>query len=149
MKIFGRKKKEPVSDKPLILVVDDEEDICYIIAMALIQHGYDVDVANDGEAGLALIRSRRPALVLLDIMMPVLNGYQTLARMQQDPEMATIPVIILTSLDDTQENTQEEWARRLGVSQFLAKPIDPETIIQAVTTQLALAQGPSRQSPSE
>jgi CheY-like chemotaxis protein len=77
--------------------------------------------------------------------MPVLNGYQVLAQMQQDPELATIAVIILTSLDDTQENTQEEWARRLGVSQFLAKPIDPVTIIHAVAAQLAVAPSPPDQ----
>ena len=135
-----RKKKEsaPPAGPPLVAMIDDEQDLCRLVAIALEHHGYAVASAYDGEAGLALIRQRRPALVLLDIQMPRMNGYQVLTQMQHDPELARLPVIVMTSLDAQKEFSEEEWARRLGVARFLAKPFDPWELITMLRTLLLL-----------
>src|SRR5262245_46414689 len=93
MMIFGRVKKAESRDKqPLIAVVDDETDLCLLLQTSLEARGYVVATANDGEEGLSLIRERRPSLVVLDFKMPKMNGYQVLAQMQKDPQLAPTPV---------------------------------------------------------
>ena len=81
-----------------ILVVDDEPDILKIVIFRLEKIGYEVDQAADGEEALGLIKDKKPDVVLLDIMMPKLNGLDVLAQMKKDAEMKKIPVIILTAL---------------------------------------------------
>ena len=138
--IFWWKKKHPEQpprrEKPLIVVVDDEEDLCRLVQISLTPRGYDVETAHDGAAGLELIRLRQPALIVLDIKMPRMNGYQVLARLQQEPNLAKIPVIVMTSLTDSSDDTDEDWARRLGVRQFISKPVDPLVIVDAIESQL-------------
>lgn len=118
-------------------MVDDESDLREIVRLALENTGYDFAGAADGEAGLALIRERRPALVLLDIVMPRLNGYQMLARMQQDPALAATPVIVMTCVTGEDPTSEEDWARKLGVCRFISKPAHPDDIVTAVREQLA------------
>lgn len=119
-------------------MVDDEQDLCEIVRLSLESIGCTVLSANDGEAGLALIRARRPSLAILDIKMPKLNGYQVLTRMQQDPVLTGIPVIVMTSLTDGTPTTNEQWATKLGVLHFISKPMDPLEIVRVVKDQLAL-----------
>ena len=136
-RLFGNGKKE---DHPLIAVIEDEEDLCKLIRLALEPHGYTVAVAHDGLAGLELIRAQRPALIVLDIKMPNMNGYQMLARMQQDPELAGIPVVMLSSVTgEVSEKSDEEWAKSLKVCQYISKPCDPIQVVEAVNSQLARA----------
>lgn len=137
--LFGKKQPTPPPnepERPLIVVVDDEEDLCRMIQLTMDTRGYDIATAHDGESGLALIRTRRPALVLLDIMMPRLNGYQVLAQLQQDPALAPIPVIVMTSLDDQASHSEKDWAQRLGVCQFITKPTSPDKIMAAIEAHL-------------
>ncbi len=147
---FFRKQAPPPAapaGPPLVVVVDDEEDICEMIAVGLRAAGYEVAVAHDGEEGLELIRSRRPALLVLDIKMPRMNGYEVLTHLQQDPALASLPVFVITSLtsDDipgeTASMSDEEWARRLGVRRFFSKPFPAETIADAAREEIPLAAG--------
>ena len=131
-RLFGKNKRAKERDgRPLVAVVDDEPDLCALLRAALENRGYAVATAFDGEAGLALIRQRRPSLIVLDIKMPKINGYQVLAQIQQDAELARIPVFVITSLDEEKEFSEEEWAKRLNVARFVAKPFDPETVAAA------------------
>lgn len=132
------RSKEPKNEslKPLIAVADDELDICNVIRLALEAHGYEVAVANDGEAALAMIRARAPRLVILDIKMPKLNGFQVLVAMQSDEALKSIPVIVMTSLTDGSDASDEEWAGKLGVSRLISKPADPESLLRAVDEAL-------------
>jgi chemosensory pili system protein ChpA (sensor histidine kinase/response regulator) len=137
-KLFGKKKRRTTEPaRPLVVMVDDEPDLCLLVTIALEHRGYDVATAYDGEAGLALIQQRRPAVVLLDIRMPKLNGCQVLARMQQDPTLAATPVIVMTSVSDEKQYSEEEWARRMGVACFLAKPFEPDTAADVVVRLLS------------
>jgi CheY-like chemotaxis protein len=103
-------------------------------------------MAYDGRSGLELIRERRPALVLLDIRMPIMNGYQLLALLQQDPKFARIPVFVLTSMDSERQFSDEEWASRLGIARYISKPFDPEAV--AVLVDQELSDAPAPPNPS-
>ena len=83
-----------------VLVVDDERDVQALVRLVLERQGYDVDAASDGREALAKIEARRPDLVLLDLMMPVMNGWQFRAKQLQDPALAEIPVIVMSASDD-------------------------------------------------
>lgn len=116
--------------------------MCRLIRLALEPGGYQIVAEHDGKAGLEAIRARRPDLVLLDIKMPGLNGYQVLAALQSDDEAALrdTPVIVLTSMTDGDRADDEEWARRLGVAAFVSKPFDPERISELVNRMLGGSQ---------
>jgi CheY-like chemotaxis protein len=83
--------------QPIVLVVDDELDIRESLREVLTDEGYEVTVAADGREGLAELRRRRPAAVILDIIMPVMSGSEMYAAMQEDPALADIPVVVSTS----------------------------------------------------
>ena len=126
MMLFKKDKptEAEAADRPLIAIIDDEEDLCEMLRLTLEPRGFGVAMAHDGEAGLELIRARRPDLVVLDIKMPRVTGYQVLAQMQQSEELSRIPVFVVTSLTEGEEPTDAEWALKLNVQQFLSKPFD-------------------------
>jgi CheY-like chemotaxis protein len=127
--IFGKSKaRDQSADQPLIVMVDDEPDPCKLMELALRPRGYAFAMAHDGRSGLELIRERQPALVLLDIRMPIMNGYQLLALLQQDPKFARIPVFVMTSMDSERQFSDEEWAGRLGIARYVSKPFDAEAV---------------------
>jgi len=83
--------------KPRVLIVEDEPHILLSLEVLLDRAGYDTASATDGEAGLSLIRRLRPDVILLDIMMPERNGYEVCRAVKSDPELRSIPVIMLTA----------------------------------------------------
>lgn len=104
-----------------ILVVDDDELIRTSVALALHANGYRVLEADDGDTGLSVSRAERPQLVLLDAVMPRLDGFATLGAMRLDPLLARTPVIMLTSLRRPED---VQRALRLSISGYIVKPID-------------------------
>lgn len=136
--MFSRKSKSPAArrTRPLILVIDDEVDLCRCLSLSIDPEQFEVLSAHDGQSGLAMIRELRPELVMLDIKMPVMNGYQVLAEIHTDPELAQIPIVIMTSLAEEGQFSDEEWARRLGVAHFISKPFDPGQAAAEVTALL-------------
>jgi len=115
--------------KGTILVVDDEPGVVEIAQVNLEPEGYTVLGASDGLEGLAKIRSAKPDLVLLDIMMPQMDGWEMLRRMEADPEMAGIPVIMLTA-----KTQNEDILRGLegGAVEYITKPFYPENLVASV-----------------
>jgi CheY-like chemotaxis protein len=106
-----------------VLVVDDDDHIREVAAMALeIVGGWQVVSAGSGEDATAIARAQRPDVVLLDVMMPGVDGPSTVARLREDPATAQIPVIFLTAKSTSVD--REDWAR-LDVAGMIAKPFDP------------------------
>lgn len=135
---FHRKKEaRTAGDRPLVVIMDDEVDLCEVLRLTLERDGYNVAMAHDGASGLELVRRERPAAVLLDIKMPRMNGYQVLARLQQDQELGCMPVVIITSMTVESDRTDEEWARRLDVARVISKPFEPEVVSLALRQVLA------------
>ncbi len=113
-----------------VLYVDDDPDIRQIVQMALgLAPGLTVHTGDSGEQALSLARTLRPDLVLLDVMMPGLDGPGTLARMRAEPSMARLPVVLMTA-----KAMPEEVARfrELGAAGVIAKPFDPMTLAPLV-----------------
>ncbi|MBL8980254.1 MAG: response regulator [Gemmatimonadetes bacterium] len=105
----------------LALIIEDDPDQRRLLERMLGASGWRVDTAPDGEAGLALARERQPQVIVLDVMMPRLNGYQACRRLRADPATAGIPIVIVTAKD---QPADAYWAKEVGADAFLAKPVD-------------------------
>jgi DNA-binding response OmpR family regulator len=112
---------------PKILVVDDDPAIRSLVSDALEIEGYEVRVAEDGFSGLRAIEAHRPDCVLLDVMMPGLDGHQVLQRIRAAEAGSTLPVVMLTAYSDD-SNAWQAWTE--GVDYFLAKPFDAEELLR-------------------
>jgi circadian clock protein KaiC len=112
---------------PYIVIIDDEFGLAELIAEVLADQGYATAIAINGELGLALLRERRADLVMVDLMMPVLNGSEVLRRMKADPALASIPVVIMTALPEAVP--AEDGASFEAV---LQKPFTPERLFEVV-----------------
>jgi two-component system alkaline phosphatase synthesis response regulator PhoP len=119
-----------------IMVVDDEPYIARVIKFKLEQEGYTVISANDGVTGLERIRQERPDLVLLDVMMPGLNGYEVCQQIKADAELQGIPVIFLTAKG--QERDREQGIN-LGASDYITKPFSPNRLLELVRSTIGSA----------
>ncbi|MGE0738089.1 HD domain-containing phosphohydrolase [Sulfurimonas sp.] len=116
-----------------ILVVDDAPDNLMLLSN-LLKQKYKVKVANSGEKALKVISSdQRPDLILLDILMPHMDGYETLRRIKEDEATRDIPIIFLTALSDAED---EKHGLGLGASDYVTKPISPAIMMARIKTQL-------------
>ena len=124
-----------------ILIVDDDPDIVDALYVLLEGEGYDVISANDGEEGLARIKEENPNLIILDLLMPKLDGYGV-CKTLQDPRWSKwkdIPILILTSVREeaSQRRYELETGMRMNVDDYVEKPIDPDVVIDRVKKILA------------
>ncbi|MEE9343469.1 MAG: response regulator [Gammaproteobacteria bacterium] len=117
-----------------ILIVDDSPTETHILKGILEKNGFDTDTAENGLEGLARAKEIRPDLILMDVVMPGLNGFQATRKLTRDPETASIPVIIVTTKDQA---TDKMWGMRQGASDYVTKPIAEQTLVEKVTTALA------------
>jgi putative two-component system response regulator len=117
-----------------VLVVDDEPTNIEILAV-LLEREYEVAFATSGEQALGLVAAVKPDLILLDVMLPGLDGYGVCARLKQDPASADIPVVFITGLDRLEDETR---AREAGAADYVTKPFSPPLIRACVRTQIAL-----------
>lgn len=104
-----------------ILVVDDERDIVWILRRALCDDGYDVVVANDGQQALALVRQQQPDLVVLDVIMPGMDGLEVCQRLRSDETLYNIPILLLTVRKDIEDRVR---GLERGADDYLSKPFD-------------------------
>jgi CheY-like chemotaxis protein len=113
-----------------VLLAEDDRDIQVVARMALKIGGVqEIIVANDGEECLSLVHQARPDLILLDVMMPKLDGFATCERLKQDPGISAIPVIFLTA--KAQQKDMQRGLAAGGVG-YLMKPFDPTTLCQSI-----------------
>lgn len=116
-----------------VLVVDDEENIRQLLAQELSAAGYQVLEAGDGLEAVNRARRDRPALIILDMMMPQMSGLDALRVLKGDPSTADIPVLVLSVMED------REQGLRLGADEYLTKPVESEHLLQAIAQLLARA----------
>jgi len=120
-----------------ILIVEDQPDICKLIRMTLEFGDFEIHEAHDGETGLNMVRAIRPAIVLLDVMMPgLLDGYQVCTRIKQDPELRSIQVVMLTARGQVSDLAAGEAA---GANAYLVKPFSPLELIERVEAMVPAA----------
>lgn len=101
-----------------ILIVDDSKLVTDIVKMRLEMHGYEVEVAHNGEEGLRRVRDSLPDLVVLDVQMPGIDGYEVCRRLRAQPALEDLPIIMLTSMDDRRAGFEA------GVDDYLNKDLD-------------------------
>jgi GAF domain-containing protein/CheY-like chemotaxis protein len=114
------------SEEPLILVVDDDATVRELVVRHLERAGFAVVAARGGQEGLRLVRELRPAAVTLDIMMPDLDGWTVLAAIKGDPELAGIPVVLMSIVD------QKNRGYALGAAEYLVKPVDRAKLVETL-----------------
>lgn len=129
-----------MTDKQLILAVDDEAGNLQLLHQIL-GDDYRLLLAKDGERALALARDKQPALILLDVVMPGLDGYEICRRLKADAATAAIPVIFVTSSDSSDD---EQRGLACGAADYISKPASPPIVQARVRTHLALARAQQR-----
>ncbi len=112
---------ETIQQTANVIVVDDTDVSAEVLRRLLLQDGYAVEVAHDGESGLEAVRRSTPDLVLLDVMMPGINGFEVCRRLKSDPATRLTPVVLVTTLDGRDDRIEGMDA---GADDFLTKPVD-------------------------
>ena len=136
-----------MSRQARILIVDDDKPTVMIISSVLQKQGYEVHTAYDGQAGLEKAREIKPDLMILDIMMPIMDGYQVCRRLQSDPDTARIAILMLTAKGGIDEDVKRhyEFATRVkdrlhgfdsGAVDFLTKPVKAKDVALRVKSLL-------------
>jgi DNA-binding response OmpR family regulator len=122
-----------MSEKLLVLCADDDEDILSLVSLRLERAGFDVATASDGEAAVEIARERRPALAVLDVMMPRRTGYEVLSELRSDEALREIKVILLSA-----RVQESDVARGLeaGADAYLAKPFRAQELVAKVNELL-------------
>jgi len=113
-----------------ILIIDDSPTETHKLTAMLDKHGHQVIVANTGEDGVAKAKQEKPEVILMDIVMPGLNGFQATRQLSKAPETAAIPVVIVTTKD---QQTDKVWGMRQGAKAYLTKPIEEKTLIETIS----------------
>lgn len=117
-----------------ILIVDDDPLLCNLLRMALGRAGFQTVEVYSGDAALDYLAEQPVDLILLDVMMADVNGFDTLRRLKADPDLSEIPVIFLTARVDA---ISQKTGLDIGAVQYLTKPITPEVLIERIRTVLA------------
>jgi len=118
-----------------ILVVDDEVYILHILDFSLGAEGFDVITATDGEEALAKAQREKPDLIVMDVMMPRLDGYETCRRLKNDPGTRDIPVLLLTARGREEDRQQ---GMDSGADDYITKPFSPNKLISRVSDILGI-----------
>jgi CheY-like chemotaxis protein len=124
-----------------VLIVDDERANRQLLEIMLEPEGYELSLATNGEEALASVARQPPDLVVLDIMMPGMNGYVVTSRLKANPATRHIPVLVLSSLDDQNSRTHGVGA---GADGFLSKPVNRHELCELVRTMLLASREPDR-----
>jgi len=129
----------PTSNRT-IMVVDDEQDMVDLIKTMLEAKGYGVQSANSGQEAFNLLGEQRPDLIILDILMPTINGLEVLVRLRENPATASIPVILLTVRGEYKDFLE---GYQMGVNYYIPKPFTKDQLLDGVNSILSKDQGDS------
>lgn len=119
-----------------VLIIDDSEAIRRLLQAYLRTEGYQVMEASNGRMGLTIVAEKKPDLILLDISMPIMDGYSVCARLQQDKELRSIPILMLSSLNDTESKMH---AFELGAVDYITKPVSKGELLARIQTHLTIS----------
>lgn len=128
-----------MAEKKKILLVDDDPDFVEAVRVIVESGGYDVRVAFDGQEGLEAVAEEKPDLIVLDVMMPVMNGHAACARLKADPETAKIPIILLTAVADrvtTSTYTHRDMLES-EAEDYMPKPVEPAELLSLIKSWMA------------
>lgn len=119
----------------LILIAEDSPTEVYVLQEMLEKHAHRIIVAEDGEQAIELAQKEHPNLILMDVLMPKLNGFQATRRLSKDPETSSIPIIIISSKN---QETDKLWGLRQGAKGYLSKPVTEDMLISEINALLDL-----------
>lgn len=122
-----------ISLKKLLLIIDDEEDFTSMLSFRLKNMGFEVLTANNGDKGIELARANKPDIILLDLMMPNLDGFQVSQMLKNESRTKHIPIVVLTAL--TNENSKESL-EKIGAVDFIEKPFEPDELLKKINNVL-------------
>lgn len=115
--------------KPRIVIIEDNPANLELVKYLLEHSGYEVLVASDGAQGVSLVLQVRPDLIICDLQMPALDGYQVLAKLRQDPQVAHTPIVAVTAFSMPHDRQRVMTA---GFDGYISKPIEPETFVEQI-----------------
>ena len=123
-----------MEEKVKILLVDDDKDFVETTKLVLETKSYDVIVAYDGDEGLTIARLEKPALIILDVIMPVKDGFSAAEQLKKDPDLKNIPVVMLTSFAEKRGETSVSVSQGLTLEaeDYLDKPVSPDELLRRV-----------------
>jgi CheY-like chemotaxis protein len=131
--------------KPKVLLIEDHEQNRYLATFLLEKHGYAVVSASDGRAGIELAKTVEPGLILLDIQLPLMDGYTVARELRSDPALRNIPIIAVTSYAMVGDR---EKSLAAGCNGYLEKPINPDTFVTEIERFLPPNQKGEQHDPS-
>jgi len=122
-----------------ILIVDDDPDLVEAVSIILESKGYEVAAAYDGEEGLQKVKTERPDLIVLDVMMPGKDGYAVCKELKGDPACASIPVLLLTAVVSHIPTTKytQQMGLEMEADDYMDKPVEPAELVKRIDTLLA------------
>jgi DNA-binding response OmpR family regulator len=116
-------------DKKKVLIIDDEIEMAELETLRLKASGYDVKTATDGESGLRAAREWKPDLVILDIMLPRMDGYQVCAALKRDASCERIPIILVSAVDHKYDT---DLGKKVGADFYFTKPFEPAVLLEKI-----------------
>ena len=121
--------------KTKILLVDDEPTIVEVVKMRLEVEGFDVSVATDGQEALEMAHAQRPDLIILDVMLPKIDGYMVCGTLKKDARTCKIPIVMFTARSQARD---EKFGRECGADAYIKKPFESQELLEKIRTQLEL-----------
>ena len=116
-----------------ILIIDDSPTEIHVLSGILNKNGFDVLTATNGEDGIATAKREKPDLILMDVVMPGMNGFQATRSLSKDPDTEAIPIIIVTTKD---QETDRVWGLRQGAKDYLPKPVEERELVNKIKALL-------------
>ena len=116
-------------DKPVIVVADDDLDICELIKMQLTRHGFQVFVADNGQSAIELVVEHKPDIALLDIMMPKLSGLEVARQIRENPTLSTVSIMLISARSSGRIEADLD---DLNISDYITKPFSPQELVQRI-----------------
>ena len=118
----------------VVLIIDDSPTELHLFQSMLEKAGFETLVADSGEEGLKAARTSRPDCILMDVVMPGMNGFQATRKLTRDPKTADIPVIMITSKD---QETDRIWGMRQGAVEYIVKPVADKELVSRISSVMA------------
>lgn len=116
-------------EKPVIVVADDDRDICELIKMQLTRHGFQVFVADNGQSAIELVVEHKPAIALLDIMMPKLSGLEVARQIRDNPTLSTVSIMLISARSSGRIEADLD---DLNINDYITKPFSPQELVQRI-----------------
>ena len=114
---------------PTVLIVDDSPTELHVLQQMLARHGFETVLAEDGDDAIAQASAVAPDVILMDVVMPGINGFQATRQISKNPETAAIPIIMVTTKD---QETDRIWGMRQGAREYLTKPVSEDDLVAKI-----------------